>query len=218
MGAGIRHWQGPLMVALFALPLAGCSQFGSTLAGRTLQDALGDGEATHRERARELPFASLVAEMEGNRSLLVLAYHNGEAGGDTTLWQARDRATLTLDQGWPASTAGFTSNLLSLNYASPPQEGSHYRVRAHWEDAEGFDHLAIGQATLACHAPAPLELPLIELELERCDERVEWQDAGTSHNTLWRHPVSKRIWAGELEPWPDAQTIEWQVARPWWES
>lgn len=207
-----------LMVALAGLPLAGCSQFGSTLAGRTLQDALGEGEAAHRERARELPYASLVARMEGNRALLVLAYHTGEAGGDNTLWQARDRATLTLEQGWPASTAGFTSNLLSLRYSSPPQEGSRYRVQAHWEDADGLDHLAIGQATLTCHAPAPLELPLVELELERCEERVDWQGAGTSHNTLWRHPLSERIWAGELEPWPDAPPIEWQVARPWWDS
>lgn len=202
-------------MALLSLPLTACSQLGPTLAGQTLQDAWSGSSEVHREQARELPYASLLTRMEGNQSLLVLAYHNGEAGGDTTLWQARDRATLTLEKGRPTSTAGFDANLLSLNYGASGKDGA-YRVRAHWEDSNGVDHLAIGQATLICQAPETVELPLVKLALERCVERVDWQGAGTSHNTLWRHPDTRRTWAGEVHPWPGAPSIEWQVARPWW--
>lgn len=202
-------------MALLSLPLTACSQFGSTLAGRTLEDAWSGSSDVHSEQARQLPYASLLTRMEGNQSLLVLAYHNDEAGGDTTLWQARDRATLALEAGRPTSTAGFDANLLSLSYGAPAKGGA-YRVRAHWEDRHGIDHLATGQAALTCQAPAPIELPLLELSLERCEERVDWQGAGASHNTLWRHPDTRRVWAGEVEPWPGAPSIEWQVARPWW--
>ncbi|MBB3188809.1 YjbF family lipoprotein [Halomonas cerina] len=198
-------------MALLLLPLSACS----SLAGQTLEDAWGGSLEVHREQARKLPYASLLVNAYGNRSLLVLAYQAGEPGDATTLWQARDQGTLTLTDGRLFSTAGFGRDLLSLSRTAPAA-GGRYRVSSHWQEADGADHRAQGLATWQCHTPESVSLPLTTLALERCEETVDWQGAGTSHNILWRDPETQRLWAGTETPWPGAAPVEWQVARPWW--
>lgn len=207
-------------MALLLLPLSACS----SLAGQTLEDAWGGSLEVHREQARKLPYASLLVNAYGNQSLLVLAYQAGEPDDATTLWQARDQGTLTLTGGRLFSTAGFGQDLLSLTRdridstgeTSAATAGGRYRVISHWQEADGADHRAQGLASWQCHTPESVSLPLTTLVLERCEETVDWQRAGVSHNTLWRDPETQRPWAGTETPWPGADPIAWQVARPWW--
>ncbi|WP_161629075.1 YjbF family lipoprotein [Litchfieldella anticariensis] len=165
--------------------------------------------------AEALPYASLTAGMNGNEALMVMAY---QVGTDT-MWQAQDRATLQLRQGFPYSTAGFDAELLSLTYPSTEQwaaSDSGHPVSSHWRDSDGNEHYLSGQVSRRCEAAQAEELPLATLELQRCEERVEWSNGDSSRNITWRDPNDQRLWAGDIEAWPGAARLEWQVARPWW--
>ncbi|WP_458527196.1 YjbF family lipoprotein [Onishia taeanensis] len=183
--------------------------------GDTLGLLWGPGEADLAEQASAIPYASISVDVRGNRGLLIMAYRGG-ARGEHTFWQAGDEATLAFLEGRPFATAGLEENLLSYKLLSA--EAAPAIVEVHWQDERGLDHHARGQRSVSCSSPAPLELPLTALSLERCEEHIEWNNGSRSHNTLWRHPSTGRVWAGDVAPWPDADPIQWQVARPWWNS
>ncbi|WP_192034478.1 YjbF family lipoprotein [Halomonas sp. YLGW01] len=179
----------------------------------TLGIYLGPDETDLSAQAGALPHASIAVDVRGNRGLLVMAYQGG-AQGEHTYWQAGDEATLAFSNGRPFATAGLEENLLSYRFTMDQPTPSV--VEVHWQDAQGLDHHARGIRTASCSSPAPFELPLTTLSLERCHEHIEWDRGASSENTLWRLPSTGHIWAGDVQPWPDAEPIRWQVARPWW--
>lgn len=195
------------------LGLTGCVQGGGlTPMGESLVAPWRTGDAA--ERAEALPYASLVVTSEGNDALMVMAHRSGDNGRDT-YWQAGDRATLHLRDGLPMTSAGFDAALLG-QWRDATGDAGRYRLHAHWRDGDGTEHLATANASLECDSPRSLALPLTTLDLERCTERLSWQGGGRTVNRLWRDPVSRRIWAGDVTAWPGGQRLRWQVARPWW--
>lgn len=209
-----RALRGRLWAVSLCLPLVGCTQGGGlSPIGESLAGLWGPPASHHREQAEALPYASLLLNMEGNTALVVLAYAGGEADA-ITLWQARDGATLELREGRPYRTAGFDTTLLF--WSASPAQRAEYQVESAWRDAHGLMHLAQGQARLTCEPPNNVELPLTTLPLIRCVEAVRWSDGTRSRNLLWQDEASGRLWAGEVAPWPGADPIRWQVARPWW--
>ncbi|WP_104203652.1 YjbF family lipoprotein [Billgrantia saliphila] len=203
-----------LLMTGIATTLTACAQGGGlTPLGATL---LGDGPGVDlAQQAEALPYASLVVESEGNQALMIMAHRTGERGRDT-YWQAGDYTTLQLRDGLPASTAGFEEVLLG-RWSTRYETESRYRVHAHWQDASGQEHQDVAVATLSCEAARPVDLPLIELALQRCTERLDWEESNThSRGMFWREPGSLRIWGGDMTLWPDGHRLQWQVARPWW--
>lgn len=184
----------------------------------TLSMLWGSSSSAMADYAQQVPYASLALTMDGNQALVVMAYQGGE-NESRTLWQAKDRATLELRNGTPFASAGFDNELLGIDYATPSSTNSPLAATSlsvQWRDDAGQQHVANAHISTHCEPAAPVQLPLITRTLEACHQRADWQNAGTSVNTLWRDPVTKRIWAGDIQPWPDAQRIAWQVARPWW--
>ncbi|WP_162622995.1 YjbF family lipoprotein [Billgrantia lactosivorans] len=210
MAVLLRWWLTGSLVA----GLTACAQGGQlTPLGATLMGG-GSGEDLPAQ-AETLPYATLVAETQGNQALLVMAHRTGEQGRDT-YWQAGDRATLHLRDGVPASTAGFEALLLGRWHSAEARPG-HYRVHAQWRDADGTVWQDEAEASLRCEAAEPVALPLTRLALERCTERLDWKSRSThSQGVYWREPGSLRIWGGDMALWPDGPRLRWQVARPWW--
>jgi len=201
------------------LSLPACTQGGGTTPmADTVSMMWGDSPADMADYARQVPYASLALSMDGNDALVVMAYQSGGTG-ERTLWQARDQATLELRHGVPFASAGFDNELLGIDYSTPSSADNlldAHALTVQWRDADGQQHVDSAQIQTQCEPAALLQLPLVTRSLEACHQRVDWLHAGTSDNTLWRDPVTRRIWAGDIEPWPDAQRIAWQVARPWW--
>ncbi|WP_337133759.1 hypothetical protein, partial [Staphylococcus aureus] len=67
-----------------------------------------------------------------------------------------------------------------------------------------------------CREATPVELPLGERMLERCDVTLAWASGEATQATWWRDPDNRNLWAVHETPWPGAPTIRWQVARHWW--
>lgn len=193
--------------------LAACTQGQLTPMGATLMGGRhGEDLAA---QAEALSYATLIADTRGNQALLVMAHRAGEQGRDT-YWQAGDRATLHLRDGVPASTSGFEELLLGRWHSAEANSG-HYRVHAHWRDADGQEWQDVATARLTCESAQPVDLPLTRLTLERCTERLDWKSSNThSRGEYWREPGSLRIWGGDMALWPDGPRLRWQVARPWW--
>ncbi|MBA2777324.1 YjbF family lipoprotein [Billgrantia kenyensis] len=182
---------------------------GATLLGeRNGQDLAAQAEA--------LPYATLAVRQQGNRALMVMAHRAGERGRDT-YWQAGDRATLHMRDGIPMSTAGFEADLLG-RWHSDSQDDDRYRVHAHWLDGSGQEQQDTAVARLSCEPAQPVDLPLTQLSLERCTERLDWEHGAAGRNVYWREPGSLRIWGGDMMLWPDGPSLRWQVARPWWSN
>lgn len=201
------------IVTVAPLGITGCSQGGGlSPMGETVLGVWQSPDLA--AQADALPYASLVVESEGNAALMVMAHRAGKQGQDT-YWQAGDYATLHLRDGTPMSTEGFEGRLLGRWVESDPGSDG-YVVHAHWQDAAGHEYQDIAAATVTCEAARTRELPLTMLPLERCIERLEWQDGTRSEGVLWREPGSLRIWEGDMALWPGGQRIKWQVARPWW--
>nr|WP_300999454.1 YjbF family lipoprotein [Halomonas sp.] len=168
-----------------------------------------------RVQAEALPYASLVARKESNRALLIMAHRTGAHGQDT-FWQAGDRTTLHLRDGMPASTSGFDAVLLGRWHSSSEGQ-ARYRVHAHWQDRDGQEWQDEALATVTCEPPAPVDMPLTRLTLERCLERLEWIGSNTTtRGKFWREPGTPWIWGGDMTLWPQGPRLQWQVARPWW--
>ncbi|WP_168016913.1 YjbF family lipoprotein [Halomonas salinarum] len=204
-----RPWAASLCVLL-----ASCSSGGGTTpTGDTLSAFFGPSAADISAYAQQVPYASLALSIDGNKTLAIMAYQ-GNADGSTTLWQAKDRATLALKDGIPYSTAGFDNNLMGLSYDRALLDSQ--RLDAYWQDRDGQLRHARASLTTQCAPASSVSLPLTTLPLQRCTQEWNWHDAGTSINTLWRSAESGRIWAGDIQPWPGAPDISWQVARPWW--
>ncbi|MBB3331012.1 hypothetical protein BDK63_001891 [Halomonas campaniensis] len=212
--------------SLVALPLllAGCASGGPSLLGDALQGLLpGDDPAA--ERAAAIPFASLALDAGDRRGLVVM----GAQAGDTTLWPTGSGGLITLHREGLQATAGLPRDLLDTRYR--PLEGDapaaghvpwheatpgEFRLERNWQEADGTVVRLSARGRLACRAPEPRELPLASLALQRCEQRLTWDDGRVTTGTLWREAESRRLWAVAETPWPGGPRIEWEVARPWW--
>ncbi|WP_416137227.1 hypothetical protein ACM26W_12005 [Halomonas sp. HK25] len=95
-------------------------------------------------------------------------------------------------------------------------EPADYRVERRWQPRDGLPRQLAARGSLRCDAAQPVELPLGTRALERCEERLEWDDGSRTRSTLWRDAETRRLWAVQTRPWPGGPRIEWQVARAWW--
>ena len=210
---------------LVALPLlAGCASGGLSPLGDALQDLLPGGDQAG-ERAEALPYASLALDAGDRRGLVVM----GAQAGDTTLWPTGSRGLITLYREGLQATAGLPRDLLDTRYwpieRDAPQTGyvpwreaapGAFRVERSWQEADGSVARLAAEGRLSCSPPEPRELPLVNLALQRCEQRLAWEGGRITTGTLWREAKSRRLWAVEETPWPGGPQIEWEVARPWW--
>lgn len=181
---------------------------GATLMGaRSMEDP--------SVKAQSLPYASLVVRSQGNRALMVMAHRAGENGRDA-FFQAGDRATLHLRDGLPMSTAGFEAVLLGRQRTGDA-DSNRYRIHLHWRDTNGQEQQDVATARLACEPPRRVDLPLTRRVLERCTERLTWENGKVkTRGVFWRDPDTLRPWGGDMALWPAGPRLRWQVARPWW--
>lgn len=202
------------LLSAMVLTLSACAKGGQlTPMGATL---LGDrGMEDPTARAEALPYASLMVRSQGNRALMIMAHRVGEHGRDA-YFQAGDYTTLHLRDGLPMSTAGFEAVLLGRQ-RTEDADSNRYRIHAHWRDANGQEQQDVATARLACEPPRSVEMPLTQLTLERCTERLTWENGNTkTRGVVWRDPNTLRPWGGDMALWPDGPRLRWQVARPWW--
>lgn len=203
-----------------ALVLSGCTIGSQRSPSDVIASLRGPDLAA---QAADLPYASLALDLAGHGGLVVLASQQAS----TTYWQFRDGATLALEDGYPVASAGLRDELLGTRIldaeGTPPppypwrQPGSevHYRIERQWQDAEGNLHQDSARVALDCAAPATVELPLTRRQLARCQETSHWAGGAITEATLWRDPEDRRLWAYTGQPWPEAPTLTWQIARPW---
>jgi hypothetical protein len=63
--------------------------------------------------------------------------------------------------------------------------------------------------------------PLGDQTVVQCEENILWQDSSRSVNRYAVAAVidanaAPRIWAADVQPWPDSHHWSWEVARGWW--
>lgn len=213
------------------LLLSGCaggelSPLGSSLQGVVPGLASGPAPA---ERAADIPYASLLLDVRERSGLIV----QGAASGGHTLWPTGQQGAISLYQDGLAATAGFSEDLLSLNYsprdaASPTTEAGaalppwqqdtpiRYTLESTWQTASGEIRFSRGQAVLTCADAEPHPLPLGERSLQHCQESVSWESGTRSVSHYYRSPEDRRLWAADVLAWPGASRIRWEVARAWW--
>ncbi|WP_245392717.1 YjbF family lipoprotein [Salinicola halimionae] len=204
-----------------SLALSGCS-IGS---GQSPLDVVPgfSGDDTSA-RAESISYASLDFHVAGFGGLVILA----SQAEDMTYWQFRDEATIALKDGYLHSSAGLEQNLIDTRITDrdgndldrlPWRQASSsvsYRITREWRTSEGYAHRGQADATLRCEASTSnTELPLTSRALQTCHETLDWDTGDVTQSTLWRAPGDGRLWAVETQPWPDAPTFDWKVARPW---
>ncbi len=206
-----------LGLGIFVSLVTGCGSGGPTPLGASLKGMVSGGPDV-TSHAEELPYASLAVHTENHRGLLIL----GAMANGHTYWPSAEGLSLQLRDGGLFATAGMGRDLLGTHY--PGMDGSPWRstspagyaIERHVRDASGTVVRHVGEGTLECSAPTTRELPLATLELERCRERIDWKQAGTTRAEFWRDPETRDLWEYEGQAWPDGPAIAWQVARPWW--
>ncbi|MDZ7852537.1 MAG: hypothetical protein U5L98_07775 [Halomonas sp.] len=187
------------------------------------------------ERAEALSFASLSLDTGDRRGLVVL----GTLTGETSYWPTGANGLVALHQEGLHATAGLPQDLLHTRYSMHPKDSNNqgaslekaslegyvpwrdatpdtFRVTRLWRTTEGLVAGGEAQGHLTCHAPTPRELPLATLSLQRCEQRLQWQDGSITEGTLWRDAETLRLWSVSEQPWPGAAQFKWEVARPWW--
>lgn len=201
---------------VFALAtLGGCANGGTTPLASSFQ-ALWPGTAEDERRAAELPYASLIVRLGNVQGLLVM----GAQAGDSTLWPSAQGTTLELHHGGLQSFSGPDVALLGTTYA--PQapwrlsSPAHFTLSRHWRNDDGFIQRGEAEGVMRCSGLEAIDLPLGERVLERCEVSLSWASGATTEARWWRDPDSRRLWALEEQPWPEAPTLRWQVARYWW--
>ncbi len=230
--AALSRMRRALPLAALPLLLAGCASGGVSPLGDALLAVLPGGEPD-TERAEGIPYASLALDA-GDRSGLVVM---GARAGDTTLWPTGNRGLITLYRDGLQATAGLPQDLLETRYRPAagaamaeapgrdaeadyvPWQGAapaDFSLSRSWQEADGGVTRLSARGRLDCHAPVPRDLPLASLPLQRCEQRLAWEDGSVTTGTLWRDPESYRLWAVKETPWPGGPVIDWEVARPWW--
>ncbi|WP_251976380.1 YjbF family lipoprotein [Salinicola avicenniae] len=224
----VRHYglEGRLRAVFFRLSALATGLLASGCAldrGPSLGSLTGGPDtAAIEEQAAATPYASLDLEVAGAGGLVILA----ESTGDMTYWQFADNATIALEQGYLRSTAGLTSDLIDTQVVTDSgqptipwrrgHDSADYRVIREWRSADGFETRGEAQASLHCDSETvEMSLPLTDAALQPCRETLEWESGDTTVSTLWRSPRDGRLWAVETQPWPDAPTFSWRIARPW---
>ncbi|MDO6670829.1 hypothetical protein [Cobetia amphilecti] len=151
-------------------------------------------------------------------------------------FETADHAFVRLENGWLSGTAGFDTDLLDMRrdvslatLMSALDRGEttpSYVIHSRWQRADGIEGYAQGQASWQCAAPAVQALPLGDQTVAQCEENILWQDGSRSVNryavaTVNNPPATDanaapRIWAADVQPWPDSHYWSWEVARGWW--
>lgn len=229
MTAG-RHYrlEGRLRAVFFRLPAYGMAML---MAGCALDKVPsvegllnGAGDEDIREQAEATQYASLDLKVDGNGGLIILA----EQSGHMTYWQFADSSTIALQDGYLKSTAGLETDLIDTRISDMSEDTSQgfpwrtpsgrasYRISREWKTADGYVHRGQAKASLVCEpGTSDVALPLTTLALQTCHETLDWDSGAVTTSTLWRTPGDGRLWAAKVQPWPDAPTFAWQIARPW---
>lgn len=213
-----RLSQASLLGAMLAV-LAGCTSTGSSPLLSVFSDALVPADDAS-ERAAEIPYASLIVDAGDRQGLIVL----GAQANAETYWPTGNSGLITLRHEGLHVTVGLIADLLDTHYSGLAEVEVPWRAEAPvsfavtraWQDAEGLPRRLSAQGNLHCGPAQPYELPLATLTLEPCEMTLRWENGATTEGQLWREPQSRRLWAGEEQPWPDGPTIRWEVARQWW--
>lgn len=223
-----RHFrlEGRPRAVFFCLVAASVSISGCSIgSGQSIGDvASGFSGEDISAQAESIPYASLDLHVSGFGGLVVLASQSAAM----TYWQFRDQATVALDDGYLNSSAGLEQNLIDTRITDSNgkdltalpwrrlESSNAYRITREWRTADGHLDQGRATATLECETPASsVPLPLTSRSLQTCHETLDWDDGSVTQSTLWRAPEDGRLWAVETQPWPDAPTFDWQVARPW---
>ena len=175
------------------------------------------------QRAEAISSASIKLTVDGRGGLMVLSH----ASDNLTYWQTAKRQTFVLNHGNLDHTAGLSRDILntrmvagqreSLPWRLADEQPIHYELARTWRNRSGEIIQARGRAQLVCKPGLEsVPLPLVTLDLRRCEESVIWPSGTTTESTLWLGKDSGRIWAARVQPVPDGDVYEWQVARPWW--
>jgi len=151
-------------------------------------------------------------------------------------FETADHAFVRLENGWLSGTAGFDTDLLDMRrevtlttLMSALDRGEttpSYMIHSRWQRADGIEGYAQGQASWQCAPPSVQALPLGDQTVAQCKENILWQDGSRSVNryavaTVNDPPATDanaapRIWAADVQPWPDSHYWSWEVARGWW--
>lgn len=214
------------LVGLSISLIAGCGGVANTPVVSTFA-AFFPGDEDVSKQAAEISYASIKLRVAGSGGLLVLS----EKSGGVTFWQSSGSQTIVLKNGYLDATRGLPSDLEmtrvsaqsspATRSASPWMANTKipltYTVTRSWSTSDGRTRSDRATARLECRdQPERVELPLVTLPLQRCEETLRWDGGGSTVSTIWRNPDDNRIWAVDTVPWPGAQEIAWSVARPWW--
>lgn len=216
----------PIFLVIFfglASNLVACSAGPDDVLGALVGSLVAETAPDVAARAEAISYASIKLTVDGRGGLMVMS----RASDSLTYWQTAKRQTFVLNNGNLSHTAGLSRDVLStrlvlgrldaLPWRVADERPVSYELVRTWQTGAGEVVQARGRAKLVCQSDLEsVELPLITLDLRRCEESVTWPAGTTTDSTLWLGKDSGRIWAARVQPVPDGDVYEWQVARPWW--
>lgn len=215
------------LLVSFALSMVGCAAVRTSILDMQSNMPV-ESQSDISEQAANIRFASIKLEVDGTGGLLLLA----EQAPRATYWATGQKQVVVLKLGHLYTTIGLNQDLVVSRYDpplntfnGPEAEGessqqaishTHQLLRT-WTTGDGREITGRGRASIACEAGTQrVELPLVTLPLEKCQEDVAWNSGEQTHSVYWRDPKTHRIWAANTVAWPGAPEINWEVARPWW--
>lgn len=202
------------------LLISGCSSIADSPVGSTVL-AFIPGHGDVSEQAKKVPYASLDFSMGMQGGLLVMA----EQKDGLTFWQTSQAEVIGLDHGYLQASWRTKPRLdmtQRLDHQGKPVDmttigdDARYTLLASWTDKEGQRHSGRASVTWHCQAQThKVKLPLTQRKLHQCEEKLNWDDRGSTQSVYWRDN-DKHVWKADVTAWPGAPGIGWQVARPWW--
>lgn len=200
--------------------LSGCSSLSESAVGSTLL-AFIPWHGDVSEHARDVPYASIDFSMGMRGGLLVMA----EQKNGLTYWQTSQSEVIGLKQGFLQATWRTEPRLEMIerrDHEGQPVamqdigDEAEYTVVTQWTDGQDRHHAGRARARWHCRAQSQrVKLPLTRRKLHQCEEKLDWDDRGSTRSVYWRDDDG-HVWKANVAAWPGAPSIKWEVARPWW--
>ncbi|MEP4558917.1 hypothetical protein [Cobetia amphilecti] len=199
----------------------------ASLETATRKDMDATDAAYQQEHAGLTPLAALSSSATPVKSKA----RQPSSTTELARFETADQAFVRLENGWLSGTAGFVTDLLDMRrdvllttLMSALDRGEStpsYVIHSRWQRADGIEGYAQGQASWQCAPPSVQALPLGDQTVAQCEENILWQDGSRSVNRYAIAPstdanAAPRIWAADVQPWPDSHYWSWEVARGWW--
>ncbi|WP_106478275.1 YjbF family lipoprotein [Phytohalomonas tamaricis] len=207
-----------LSVLIFPL-LSACSSTSTAPLGSYVWHFFSSDTPSSEYISNHMSPSVVVKSTDNANNFYLLALRSAE----NTYWQSSKNTAFMLHNERLASTGGFKHELLSTRYlydGIPPWQRSldelpaYYQVEAYYQDM--LYQASKGKATLRCKStPEHVNLPLTNMLLTPCIEKIEWANGENTYNYLWREPRTSHIRQAEETPWPGAPTFIWKAAKPW---